>query len=503
MIDDTDAQAQSHAPAAAPTLGAATVTPPRKVSHSSSSFARSGDGGGASGSASGSPALSGRRRRRSIVVTVESDDARKRRFRRRKTSSSRQVLPGSANGFDSRSRGGSKEIDDESTAGAASSSLRVRVPPLGLGKEDGGLSSLYSGRSVRSGSKPGRSGQSTRRTASSRLQGTGVMENGGLIARAGAVAAHETALSPVQLRREYKKEQQQASRRVIDSLFTLGHQMQQVLSGICEEMQVDVQMRVGVHSGNVVTGIVGRMAPRFHVFGLSVIRAEHMEESGEKGMVHCSREAVEAYLASAYDFKHRELPRKPNLKKPAVVPTAAERHDLDETAVRAPFKVPKPSEGFFVHAKDLADVSDSDSASQAGRGHGAEGAFVSPRAPSSGNASPASNQRSPLLASARSVPLQPQEITARRAEEARPLLSPVHAQSPAPASPTTAPESVAPTEPGAPLQAGAARNRATSIGAMSGVSGSWAGMHARARSDSKTLSELASGHVRALRRQGS
>ena len=108
-----------------------------------------------------------------------------------------------------------------------------------------------------------------------------------------------------------------------------------------------------------------------------------------------------------------------------------------------------------------------------------------------------------MLASARSDPLQPQEITARRAEEARPLLSPVHAQSPAPASPTTAPESVAPTEPGAPLQAGAARNRATSIGAMSGVSSSWAGMHARARSDSKTLSELASGHVRALRRQGS
>jgi len=61
-----------------------------------------------------------------------------------------------------------------------------------------------------------------------------------MIARAGAAAAHETALSPVQLRREFRKEQQQTSRKVIDSLFTLGHQMQQVLTGICEEMQVDV-----------------------------------------------------------------------------------------------------------------------------------------------------------------------------------------------------------------------------------------------------------------------
>jgi len=136
-------------------------------------------------------------------------------------------------------------------------------------------------------------------------------------------------------------------------------------------------MRVGVHSGNVVTGIVGRMAPRFHVFGLSVIRAEHMESTGEKGKVHCSREAVEAYLASAYEFEHRDLPYQPNLKKEAVVPRAAQRVDLDETAARVPYKVSKPVEGFFVHAKDLADASDSDSASQSGYRVESDGVFAS------------------------------------------------------------------------------------------------------------------------------
>ena len=62
-------------------------------------------------------------------------------------------------------------------------------------------------------------------------------------------------------------------------------------------------MRVGVHTGSVVTGIVGNLKPRFHVFGISVLRAEEMESTGKRGAVHCSPEARNAYFSSAFSFE--------------------------------------------------------------------------------------------------------------------------------------------------------------------------------------------------------
>lgn len=42
-----------------------------------------------------------------------------------------------------------------------------------------------------------------------------------------------------------------------------------------------VQMRVGIHSGSVVSGIVGVTAPRYCVFGETVSVAAKMEASGQ------------------------------------------------------------------------------------------------------------------------------------------------------------------------------------------------------------------------------
>ena len=64
-------------------------------------------------------------------------------------------------------------------------------------------------------------------------------------------------------------------------------------------------MRVGIHCGSVVTGVVGSLRPRFHVFGMSMVKAEKMEATGERGKVHCSPEARDAYFSSAFDFQPR------------------------------------------------------------------------------------------------------------------------------------------------------------------------------------------------------
>jgi class 3 adenylate cyclase len=51
-----------------------------------------------------------------------------------------------------------------------------------------------------------------------------------------------------------------------------------------------LQIRVGVHSGSVVGGVVGVKGPRYHLFGENVDLAERMESNGIPGEVHISEE---------------------------------------------------------------------------------------------------------------------------------------------------------------------------------------------------------------------
>jgi len=58
------------------------------------------------------------------------------------------------------------------------------------------------------------------------------------------------------------------------------------LRSVC--LDDSVSMRVGLHSGSVLGGVVGRKDPRFHLFGSTVELANRMEEYGTPGRVHVS-----------------------------------------------------------------------------------------------------------------------------------------------------------------------------------------------------------------------
>jgi class 3 adenylate cyclase len=65
-------------------------------------------------------------------------------------------------------------------------------------------------------------------------------------------------------------------------------------------------MRIGIHSGTVVGGIVGVKKYIYDVFGDSVNTASRMESNGEEGKINIS-EATYEILKNKYEF----VPRKP------------------------------------------------------------------------------------------------------------------------------------------------------------------------------------------------
>ncbi len=86
----------------------------------------------------------------------------------------------------------------------------------------------------------------------------------------------------------------EASAQHVERVLSFAHDIQHVMAQFREQEDFDIQVRIGVHTGEVVAGIIGKKKFSYDLWGDTVNIASRMESHGEAGKIHISPEVYDA-----------------------------------------------------------------------------------------------------------------------------------------------------------------------------------------------------------------
>ena len=68
----------------------------------------------------------------------------------------------------------------------------------------------------------------------------------------------------------------------------------------------EIELRIGIHTGPAVAGVIGSQKPFYDVWGDTVNTAAHLETFGTQGKIHISS-ATKALLGEQFKYKSRGI----------------------------------------------------------------------------------------------------------------------------------------------------------------------------------------------------
>jgi class 3 adenylate cyclase len=90
----------------------------------------------------------------------------------------------------------------------------------------------------------------------------------------------------------------------LERVARMALDMVPVIDAVGLAFDIPISARIGIHSGNVVAGVIGRRRFIYDLWGDTVNTASRMESNGEAGRIHCS-DVVWSRLSGAFEFEPR------------------------------------------------------------------------------------------------------------------------------------------------------------------------------------------------------
>ena len=60
-----------------------------------------------------------------------------------------------------------------------------------------------------------------------------------------------------------------------------------------EESQINIDMRIGVHTGMVLSGLLGLRKWQYDIWSIDTMKANEMEHNGKAGFVHVTKTTLD------------------------------------------------------------------------------------------------------------------------------------------------------------------------------------------------------------------